>query len=162
MSARIANLIFERLEQLNGQLGSLARETAQAILKPHYAALVKKLNGDDPLSGEDLQLLEMIVVGDAKYYATHENDYDNWISELERLTTAIQNIGLGSEDEVSALMHLQALCTDAAGVLRSITRYLREKERVDTFERAVSGSLTSEDRKILADVISATISSKTM
>lgn len=160
--AEPARAQYEHLALAMGELTSLTREAMQTQLSTDYHAIVQKLESDGPLSGEDIQLLRQIIVGDAKYYTEHDQNFAEWLQELEHLTTRIAEVDADSSDQIETLMQLHALSRDASGVLSAIVRYLTNKERVVTFETTIRGGLTPAGRQLLADVIKAMISSKTM
>ena len=108
---------------------------------------------------EEFEILKLLVVVDAEYYVKYENDLENWQNELTRLAAEIENLESSDLDNVDNLLHMQALCRDARGLLPEITFYYREKERLSRFETATSGPVDDESKKIMADVIRSMVSS---
>ena len=107
-------------------------------------------------------MLNLLIVGEAKYYVKHENDLENWRGELARLIEEIERIEAGGANDVDRLLHIQALCRDARHILPDITFYYSEKERLARFETATSGQIDAEKGRILADVIRAMMESDKM
>jgi hypothetical protein len=144
------------------ELEGLAREAFQAKLRGTYQAIVDKLENGQPLTQEEQELLKLLIVGEAKYYLRFENDLQNWQDELQRLTQEIERLAAQGLDDIDSLLHLQALCRDAKGVLPNIIFYYREKERLARFEKAAHGQLDPEAGRLLADMIKQMMSSPEM
>jgi hypothetical protein len=60
------------------------------------------------------------------------------------------------------LLHIQALCRDLRSILPDLTFYLRERERVQSYEKNDIQSLRPELKKLLAEVIDAMMKSDKM
>jgi hypothetical protein len=56
-------------------------------------------------------------------------------------------------------MHLQALCQELRRVLPNIVYYLDQKERTNKFHEATNGSIDAEGYRVLAEMVTAMISS---
>jgi hypothetical protein len=143
-------------------LEAMAREAFQAHFTDDYQKIVRKLEKGQSLTEADREKLKLLVVGEANYYLRHENDYENWRTELQRLVEEMARLEADGLDDIDSLLHMQALCRDARGVLPDITFYLQEQERLARFERALSGELDAESAQALADVIRAMMSSDKM
>jgi hypothetical protein len=61
--------------------------------------------------------------------------------------------------DVDGLLHLRALGQELRRVLPDIVYYLDDKERVERFRKATSGPLDVEGYSVLAEIVSAMISS---
>ncbi|RME98079.1 MAG: hypothetical protein D6768_18155 [Chloroflexi bacterium] len=154
--------LFEDLNALVGKLDSAAREGIQYAAQKSYQPILSKLENGQPLTTDERELLKMLVVGRANAYIKTENDLENWRTEIRRLAAELANAEAGGLDTIEQLLHVRALCRDAAGVLPDIAFYYREQERVRRFESALSGNLSAEDGKILADVLRAMMSAENM
>jgi len=153
---------FEEFDLQIRELESMAREAFQAKYDADYSGIIGKLEKGDTLSSEEVEIIRMLVIGDAEYYLKYENDLQNWQNELARLVSEIEKLESSNLDSVDNLLHMQALCRDAQGVLPEITHYFREKERVNRFEAAASGPVDDESKKLMADIIRGMATSRKM
>ena len=140
-------------------LEGLAREAFQAKLEDLYWPIIAKLEDGKALTSAEHEVLEMLMVGEAKYYLRYEDDVDNWRNELKRLLEEIRKQQAAGLDEIDSLMRLRALCREALRVLPDLAYYFREKERVRRFEEATSGAIDLETRRALANMIKEMIES---
>jgi len=153
---------YRIFDQRVRELETLAREAFQAKLRGSYQAIVDKLENDQPLTAEEQELLKLLIVGEAKYYLRFENDLENWQAELKRLAEEIERLAAQGLDDIDSLLHLQAICRDAKGVLPNVIFYYREKERLARFEKAAQGQFDPEAARLLADMIKQMMSSPEM
>jgi hypothetical protein len=135
------------------ELDGLARETVQAKLDDLYWPILSKLEEDKPLTAAEHSMLELLMVGEAKYYLKHEDDVEQWRNELKRLIEEIKRLQASGLDEIDGLMRLRALCREATRVLPDLAYYFRERERVRQFEAITSGTIDTETRRSLANLI---------
>lgn len=141
------------LQSVVASLEGLARETFQAKLDDMYWPILEKLEDGQPLTAAEHSILELLIVGEAKYYLRYENDVENWRSELKRLIEEIKRQQAAGLDEIDSLMRLRALCREALRVLPDLSYYFREKERVRQFEDATRDAIDVETRRALANLI---------
>jgi len=134
-------------------LEGAAREAFQAKLDDMYWSILEKLEDGQPLTAAEDNILELLMVGEAKYYLRYENDVENWRSELKRLIEEIKRQQAAGLDEIDSLMRLRALCREALRVLPDLTYYFKEKERVRQFENATRDAIDVETRRALANLI---------
>lgn len=153
---------YNQLQVEVRRLEGLTREAFQAKLKAAYQPLVVKLQKGQALSKSDQELLKLLIVGEAKYYTEHENDLENWKTEIERLMVEIHTIENDSLDDIDNLLHLRALCRDAMGILPELIFYHQEGERIERFEQATAGGITKEQGLMLANIIREMMSSDKM
>jgi hypothetical protein len=153
---------YRAFDQKIRELEALAREAFQAKLKGDYRTIVDKLEQGQPLSGEDHELLKLLIVGEANYYLKYENDLQHWQAELKRLTEEIERLVSTGLNDVDSLLHVQALCRDARAVLPDIIFYLQEKDRLARFEKATQGPLDVGSGRLLADLIKQMMASPEM
>ncbi len=153
---------YERLDlQIRG-LEAMAREAFQAQFRRAYRAVVKKLEDGEELAPADKDLLAGLVVADAKSYVKYEKEYEAWKDDLQRLLAdlkAIQEAGAGSTED---LLHIQAICRDLRAVLPDLTFYLRERERIQSYEQTDIQALTPQVKQLLADIVTAMMKSDKM
>ena len=143
---------FRALDGVIGGIREEIRESVQAITRKEMWDIIVRLREDHDVSDADLRLIRLWVVGDAYAYVREENNFPDWISELERLGGMIRELRAGPVD-VDTLEALGALLTDSRGVSRSLALYLNDRERVERFERTLEGGLDEDDRNSLADYL---------
>ena len=150
---------YERLYLEIHALEQMARETFQYQFRKDYEAVVDKLQNGGRLTEDDKHLLAELVIADAKSYVKHAKEFETWKDQIGRMLSelnGIQNQGVHTTDD---LLHIQALCRDLRSVLPDLTFYLRERERVQSFEMNDLQSLHPELKKLLAEVIDAMMKS---
>ncbi len=155
----------ERYEALGNdiqQLEAAAREAFQAKLNELFWPVVAKLEEGQALTAAEQDMLEMMVVGEAKYYVKSENDVENWIGEVKRLVGAIEDLAAKGLDDIDALMRIRALCREAQRVVPDLAFYYREQDRVKKFEAATAGAIDVDARRLLANLIKDMMSSDSM
>jgi hypothetical protein len=131
----------------------------QAKLSSHFWPVVEKLENGDPLATAEQDMLQMLLVGEAKYYVKSEKDVQHWQQEVARLVEEIRRLGAGNLDELETLLHLQALCREAARIVPDLTFYFGEKERVQRFEEAIHSAIDRDTRRMLANLIKEMLAS---
>lgn len=157
-----ASATYQELDHQIRDLEAIARENFQAKLKHDYRAVVEKLEKGTVLAANEREILELLIVGEATYYLKHENDFENWQNQLQRIRREMEQLQAGGLDSIDDVMHLQALCRDARGILPDIMFYLREKERVERFKNSTQGEIDPEASQVLADMIKAMMISDDM
>jgi hypothetical protein len=157
-----ASLPYENFDATVRELETFSREAFQAKVGNDYRSILHKLDHKQRLNEHELQMLELLIVGGAKYYLKYENDLDNWRAELGRLVEEMEKVESGGLDDIDSLLHLEALCRDAKGVLPDVTYYYRENERLNNYRTAISGPLSAEDQELLAEVLRSMMQSVTM
>jgi len=146
-------------DELGAQVSTLEREAYQAVKSQlDIASLLPKLRESKPLGPAELQTLELLIVGDAEYFLKYEADFDRWKEEVNQLIAEITKLQ-SSRLDVDGLMHLRALCQELRRVLPNIVYYLDQKERTDKFREATKGSIDTEGYRVLAEMVTAMISS---
>ena len=115
--------------------------------------MVSKLQHDAPLTAEDLKTLRSLIVGDADDYLKYDDDFAEAKSELARIIREIGQLQSSSELSPETLMRLRVLCHEAVNALTPTVYYLEQKERVKNFEEHVRPPLSSDTRRMLADVV---------
>ncbi len=153
---------FERLDLHIRSLEALARETFQLQFRQEYRSVVGKLENGEALNDSDKELLSQLIIAEAKGYVKYEKAYENWKDDVARLLSDLQVIqqrgGTSSED----LLHIQAICRDLRAVLPDLTFYLRERERVQSYEKNDLEALSPELKKLLAEIVTAMMTSSKM
>jgi len=127
--------------------GEIQNRTSSEIEK-----IIQKLQSSEQISDEEIDLVKTWIVGDAMGYSKIENNFQDWISEYERLQTALasyDNKDCSSED----LLTLNGILEDAARISYDIANFLEKKESIRKFEAAVGDGLDKDERDILVRVL---------
>jgi predicted nucleic acid-binding Zn-ribbon protein len=154
--------MYDRLYTEVHNLEGLARETFQYQFRNDYRAVVEKLQSGESLSDDDKQLLAELVIADAKSYVKHEKEFETWKDQIDRLLSELRSIQSKGVRTTDDLLHIQSLCRDLRSVLPDITFYLRERERVKSYEQNDIQSLPPELKEMLAEVVDAMMKSDKM
>jgi hypothetical protein len=144
---------IERLDQKLRTLDSLCRETFQETLSDAYTHIAAKLDRGETLTSGERKAVELLFTGEATYYLKTENNFHDWIAELQRLVQELEETRAGGLNSLADLMHVQALCRDAMHVTPEVIYYLREKQRVEQFRESLEGEISPEGGKLLARMI---------
>jgi hypothetical protein len=153
---------YEALGNDIQQLEAAAREAFQSKLEELLWPLLTKLEEGEALAAAEQDMLEMMVVGEAKYYVKSENDVENWTNEVKRLVEAIEALAAAGLDDIDALMRVRALCREAQRVVPDLAFFYREQTRVKKFEAATAVAIDVDARRLLANLVKDMLSSDRM
>ncbi len=134
-------------------LEGLARETFQAKLDTMYWPILEKLEEGRALTTAEHNILELLMVGEAKYYLQYEHELEHWRNELKRLMEEIQKQQATGLDEIDSLMRIRAISREALRVLPDMAYYFHERERVRNYENVTRDAIDVETRRALANLI---------
>ncbi len=128
------------------------REHIQQITGDKIDAIIQKLQKKTLLDPEDLEYIKLWIVGDADYYVKMENNYNDWVQELERL---IALYGQMEKDSLvfSEAAKLRAMLLDGVRVLGDIVFFLKQKERIKNFTESTE-ELDDDERDLLIRLLS--------
>jgi hypothetical protein len=143
----------ERLDQKLRTLDSLCRETFQETLHDAFDLIADKLEKGEALTSGEHKALVLLFTGEAEYYLKSENNFNDWIEELNRLVGELGRRSEAGLDSLADLMHVQALCRDAMHVMPELIYYLREKQRIEQFRENLTGEISPEAGRLLARMI---------
>jgi hypothetical protein len=141
---------FEWLESQLQRFESLVRESHQAWLQQEANQLVGRLEGNDPLTPRDTDVLRSLIVGDAQCYVALENNVEDWKAELTRLIDEVRKEA--NQGQAANLMMLHGLLMDAVRTAADLRNFYGHQNRLERFEQAMA-NLTQEDRELLAQNI---------
>jgi hypothetical protein len=126
---------FEAFERYLSEVEAYTREVQQSMWADEARATIRRLEKGDSLTQADQDLLRTFLVSDAKGYLAAENDYTQWVRELERLT---QDLARRVEMvDRSSIAELRGVLKDAIRLAPDIRNYLEERRRVERFEKAI-------------------------
>jgi hypothetical protein len=154
-SSSVFSALQNRIDTVRDDL----RESAQALTRQQMWAIITRLRTDEPIRDEDLRLIRLWLIGDAEAYVAEENNFDEWVEEIQRLEEEVRRLR-SSPVNTDAIKQLQAVLTDTRGVIPNIANYLTDRERVAHFEETMSHGLQDGKRESLASILQASYDSR--
>lgn len=136
-------ILSTELSAFEGQM----REYIQQTTSDKVDQIVQKLEQNAPLTQDDLEYIKLWVVGDADYYVKMENNYNDWVQELDRLMKEYQSMKKDEMDFQEAAK-LRAMLLDGVRVLGDIVFFLKQKERLRNFTSSVE-EIDPQERDLL-------------
>lgn len=136
----------------NGIRQAIEQATAEAV-----AAIIGKLENNQPLDEAEKQTVKLWVVGDAEGYVKMENNFQNWLEEYRRLLDVIADWE-GKTGSVQELVEVHGVLEDAIKVADDVAHFLEDRERVARCENALS-NLNAEDNKFIAGLLKSMLDS---
>jgi hypothetical protein len=143
---------FQQAGSVLSQAKNFVREEAQKKSSPEIKRILKKLQSDEQLSAGEIGLIKAWIVGDAAGYTKMENNFQDWISEYERLRKSIDAYE-NKDCSFDELLTLHGILEDATRVSYDIANFLENKERIRKFESAVGDGIDAREREILVNVL---------
>lgn len=151
---------FNRVSAALSQIKGKVREEMQAATAGDITKILKKLEAGDSLTPEEKEHVGLWVVGDAAGYTKMERDFQQWVAEFKRIGGALEAYEL-QEKNPQKLVEMHGLLEDAIRVAADIANFLEKKERVERFSEAIN-NLTSDDAKLLADILKSMLTRSDM
>jgi hypothetical protein len=163
MELQVTDIIRKALAQMtneswqaSGAQLSASKDAVREYLQEKTASqiqdIIGKLSKNDPLSAEDMALMESWIVGDAESYTQMENDFNSWVEESKKLADVLagyEKKDCGQEE----LFKLTGLLEDAIRNSYDIANFLEKKERIQKFKSSIADGLDDEEREILIEVL---------
>jgi hypothetical protein len=140
------------VQSKNGIRQAIEQATAEAI-----AAIIGKLENNQPLNEAEKQTVKLWVVGDAEGYVKMENNFQDWLQEYRRLLDVIADWE-GRTGSVQELVEVHGVLEDAIKVADDVAHYLEDRERVARCEAAL-GKPNAEDSKFIAGMLKSMLDS---
>jgi len=143
---------FQQAGSALSEAKNIVREEAQQKTSSQIEEIILKLQSNDPIAAEEVALIRAWVVGDARGYTQMENNFQDWLSEYERLEQSLagyENKDCSPED----LLTLHGILEDATRVSYDIANPLEKQERIGQFESALADGLNEGERDVLARVL---------
>ena len=140
------------VQSKNGIRQAIEQATAGVI-----AAIIGKLENNQPLTDAEKQTVKLWVVGDAEGYLQMENNFQDWLKEYRRLLDVIA-AWEGKTGSVQELVEVHGVLEDAIKVADAVAHYLEDQERVVRCENALS-NLNVEDNKFIAGMLKSMLAS---
>jgi hypothetical protein len=149
---------FESFERYLSEVDGFVREVQQSQWANEAKATIRRLEKGEPLADPDRQLLRTFLISDAQRYLEHENNYNDWLCELQRITDELgRRVNTIDRDSIC---HLRGILKDAVRLVPDIRNYLDEKRRVEKFEQALQ-SLDKASRDMLVRLLREQLRSAT-
>ena len=136
------------------------RERFQELGTGEIKPVIEKLESFEPLSEGEKEAVRLWMVGDAESYTRLENNFKDWLAEIERLAGVLKAYE-AKEETLANLLNVHGLLRDAMRVAADISDYLEEKDRVARFEKAIT-QLNQSDAELIARLLRAKLSSVEM
>jgi hypothetical protein len=136
------------------------REELQAMTASTMKPIIKKLEKNQPLSGEEKDLIRLWIVGDAAGFTKQETDFQQWLEEFRRLAD-----GLKAVDQMPTsfpeMLGLHGNLEEAVRLAGDLQFFLEEKERVTRFDQAIQ-TLNASEAEMLAGILQEKLTSPEM
>ncbi|MFH1621533.1 MAG: hypothetical protein ABIA97_00230 [Candidatus Omnitrophota bacterium] len=153
--------VVSDLESSFSNLEGHLREYIQEITKKQILQIVDKLRNNKPVSEEELKYVELWIVGDAKYYTKFENNFEDWVSEMNRILKEVKVLAGDVTDlNLENCSKLRALSKDAVRNISDINYFIEQRERIRKFKESVA-QIDKEERDTLVDILVSKLNSKT-
>ncbi len=136
------------------------REELQEMTAAAMQPIIAKLHQNQPLSGEEKDLIRLWIVGEAAGFTKQENDFRAWLEEFKRLGEVIQAVDQ-MPNSLPAMLDLHGSLEEAVRLAGDLQFFLEEKERVGHFEQAIQ-NLTASDAEFLAGILKEKLRSPEM
>lgn len=128
------------------------REGVQGQSAAAMEAIIRCLHEEGEISREDLALIRLWMVSDAEFYVQMENDFHNWIIELNRIFSNISSLRK-NELTPETMGKISGSIRDGLRVIADVIYFRQQEQRIERFERATR-RLYSEDKLHLARILS--------
>ena len=141
-------------------LGDYLREQTQAETSEKISTIINKLKSNEEITDSDLMLIRLWIVGDAASYVQMENNYQDWLVELNRLFGVIEDLKL-KDLSLENIYKLQGTVRDAIRVIGDIVFFKQQQDRISRYENA-SKNLNSENKLVIAKILKKQLESDEM
>jgi hypothetical protein len=121
------------------------------------AAIIGKLENNQPLTEAEKQTVKLWVVGDAEGYVKSENNFQDWLKEYGRLMDVIA-AWESKTGSIQELVEVHGVLEDAIKLADAVAHYLEDRERVARFENAMT-VMNAEDNKFIAGMLKSMLTS---
>ncbi len=126
---------FEAFERYVSEVDTFIREVQQSLWANDAKATIRRLEKGEPITDTDREVVRTFLISDAQRYLAHENNYQDWIKELNRIVAELGR-RVNTVDR-NSIADMRGIIKDAVRLVPDIRNYLEEKCRVEKFERAL-------------------------
>ena len=141
-------------------LGDYLREQMQAETSEKISTIINKLKSNGEITDSDLMLIRLWIVGDAASYVQMENNYQEWLVELNRLFGVIEDLKL-KDLSLENIYKLQGTVRDAIRVIGDIVFFKQQQDRITKYKNA-SKDLNPANKLVLAKILTKQLQSEEM
>lgn len=141
---------FEAFERYLSEVDGYVREVQQSLWANDARGTLRRLEKNEPLNQTDREVLQTFLISDARSYLKHENNFEDWVSELERLVDGLDK-RVNTTDR-NSIADVRGILKDAIRLVPDIRNYLEEQRRVERFDQAIT-SLDQTSRDMLVRVL---------
>jgi hypothetical protein len=132
------------------------RQAIEQATISEVAAIIGKLENNQPLNQAEKEMVKLWVVGDAEGYVKMENNFQDWLQEYRRLMDEVASWE-GRTGSIQELVEVHGVLEDAIKVADAVAHYLEDRERVSRCETALT-NLNAEDNKFIAGLLKSMLS----
>ncbi len=152
--AKMLDSTFQQAGNVLNENKNIIREEIQKATSEEVKDIISRLNANKELTSEDIDMIELWIIGDAESYTRIENNFQDWLEEYKRLENVIRNYE-GNDCTLSDLFKLHGVIEDAIRVSYDIAYFLENKKRIERFESSVKNatSLGKEARDFLVSIL---------
>ena len=141
---------FSFVEQQLNLLDARIREVQQSMWASEATTAANHLENGDPLTDADLAVIRAFLISDAERYVQHENNFNDWVNELNRLMDDVSRRLDGMNRD--SIADVRGVMKDAVRLMPDIRNYLDEKRRIAQFETALQ-ALDKTSREMMARIL---------
>jgi hypothetical protein len=127
------------------------REGMQKQTSSQVSKVIEKLTADEDITHDDMELIRTWVTSDAQFYVEMENDYPNWLKELNRLFSVIGQLK-SEELTLEKMGRMSGTARDAIRVIGDVIFFQQQQDRLSKFEKA-SRNLDTNNKLFLARLL---------
>lgn len=141
---------FEEFERYLNQVEGYVREIQQALWASEAKTTIRRLEKGESLNEADQILIRSFLVSDAQAYLRQENNFNEWVQELERLISGLET-RVNCLDR-NSIADLRGVLKDAIRLVPDIRNFLDEQRRVEKCEQALK-NLDDGSRTLLLSLL---------
>lgn len=143
---------FQQAGSMLSQARNIVREQAQEKSSPEIKKILKKLQTNEQISAGEVALIKAWIVGDAAEYTKMENNFQDWMSEYDRLRKSLA-VYENKDCSFEELLTLHGILEDATRISYDIANFLEHRERILKFESAVGDGIDADERDTLINIL---------
>lgn len=141
---------FEAFERYLSEVDGYVREVQQSLWANDAKGTLRRLEKGEPLGQSDKDVLQTFLISDARSYLKLENNFQDWVAELERIVDALnQRVNVADKH---CIADLRGVLKDAIRLVPDIRNFLEEQRRVERFDQAMN-TLDQTSRDMLVRVL---------
>ena len=127
------------------------RQAIEQATASDVAAIIGKLENNQPLTEAEKQTVKLWMVGDAEGYVKSETNFQEWLQEYRRLMDVIA-AWESKTASIQEMVEVHGVLEDAIKLADAVAHYLEDQERVARFENAMT-VMNAEDNKFIAGML---------